>query len=111
MNFPSGVSDMHARFCGALTHRYFIRVHMTVMLSLVILSGVLAGRLLGMAGVGNMGLRYPAAVLVSYAAFFGLVRLWLAYVCRADPLGRAVSKSGSFLRRRVVRGRIRRIGG
>lgn len=95
MSIPSGVSDMHARFCSALTHRYFIRVHMTVMLGLVLLSGVLAGRLLWMAGVANMGFRYPAAVLVSYAAFFGLIRLWLAYVCRADRAGRATAREAS----------------
>ena len=95
MSIPSAVSDMHARFCSALTHRYFIRVHMTVMLGLVLLSGVLAGRLLWMAGVTNMGFRYPAAVLVSYAAFFGLIRLWLAYVCRADRAGRATAREAS----------------
>lgn len=95
MSIRSGVTDMHARFCSALTHRYFIRVHMTVMLGLVLLSGVLAGRLLWMAGVTNMGFRYPAAVLVSYAAFFGLIRLWLAYVCRADRAGRASAREAS----------------
>jgi hypothetical protein len=28
-------------------------------------------------GVRDMLIRYPAAVICSYAAFFGLVKLWL----------------------------------
>jgi hypothetical protein len=83
MPVPRPVADLHARFCGAITHRYFIRAHMSAMLLLVLLSGTLASRLLLHAGVASMAVRYPLAVLLSYGVFFGLVRLWLAYVCRA----------------------------
>ena len=95
MNISSRVSDLHARFCGALTHRYFIRVHMTVMLTLVLASGALAGRLLLRTGVSNMGFRYPAVVLLSYGVFFVLIRIWLAYVCRADRVARKKATAGS----------------
>lgn len=96
MNISSRVSDLHARFCGALTHRYFIRAHMTVMLTLVLASGAIAGRLLLRTGVSNMGFRYPAVVFLSYGVFFVLIRIWLAYVSRADrAAGRTVTaKSG-----------------
>jgi hypothetical protein len=75
--------SLHDRFRNALTHRYFIRLHMTVMMALVVLSGLLASRLLLRAGVTHMGIRYPISVTVSYLAFFGLVRLWIAYALRA----------------------------
>ena len=103
MSFSRGVADMHARFCSGLTHRYFIRAHMTVMLSLVLLSGLVASRALLRAGVTNMGLRYPIAVLFSYVVFLGLIRLWLAYMCRVAQAARlatsdsARSSGGGFL--------------
>jgi hypothetical protein len=84
--------SLHDRFRTALTHRYFIRLHMTVLLTLVLLSGILASRLLITAGVWNMAVRYPIAVVVSYLAFFGLVRIWIAYVTRAS---RRRGRSGS----------------
>ena len=100
MPIPRPVADLHARFCGAITHRYFIRAHMSAMLLLVLLSGTLASRLLLHAGVASMALRYPLAVLLSYGVFFGLVRLWLAYVCRAaasrDRRGGSSSDSGDL---------------
>lgn len=95
MNVPRGVADLHARFCGAITHRYFIRAHMSAMLVLVLVTGTLASRLLLRAGVTHMGVRYPIAVIVSYLVFFGLVRLWLAYVCRAAGARARSSASGS----------------
>ena len=94
MKISPRVSDIHERFCGAMRHRYFIRAHMSAMLALVLLSGVLAGRLLLRAGLTNMALRYPVMVLLSYAVFFGLIRLWLAYVCRSPWAARSGS-SGS----------------
>jgi hypothetical protein len=99
MSVSRGVADLHARFCNALSHRYFIRVHMSAMLVLVLLSGALASRLLLFAGVTGMDLRYPIAVVLSYLVFFGLVRMWLAYVCRvAAAKQRASERSdGSVL--------------
>jgi hypothetical protein len=84
--------SLHDRFRNALTHRYFIRLHMTILLALVLLSGILASRLLIVAGVRNMGVRYPIAVVISYLSFFGLVRIWIAYVTRAS---RKRARSGS----------------
>ena len=94
MKISTRVGDIHERFCGAMQHRYFIRAHMSAMLALVLLSGALAGRLLLRAGVTNMAVRYPLMVLLSYAVFFGLIRIWLAYVCRS-PSARRAGSSGS----------------
>ena len=94
MKVSPRLADMHERFCSGLTHRYFIRAHMTVMLSLVLLSGLVASRALLHAGMTNMGFRYPIAVLFSYVVFLGLIRLWLAYMCRvARPARLAASDS------------------
>ncbi len=105
MDVTPRVNDLHARFCGAITHRYFIRVHMSVMLALVLLSGVVAGSAMRRAGISNMGVRYPIAVLFSYAVFLGLVRLWVAYVCsvsgfaprREERAGGSGSSGGDLL--------------
>lgn len=67
-----------------LTHRYFIRAHMAVMLGLVGIAGILASRILVAMGMRSMALRYPIAVAVSYLVFFGLVRMWLAYIARVS---------------------------
>ena len=87
--------SLHDRFRVWITHRYFIRAHMAVMLSLVVLSGVLASRLLHAAGVRWIVVRYPAAVAVSYLVFFLMVRLWIAYAMRARS--RRGSGSGADL--------------
>ncbi|MEO8190935.1 MAG: hypothetical protein ABI682_11395 [Acidobacteriota bacterium] len=95
MDVSPRVNDLHARFCGAITHRYFIRVHMSVMLALVLLSGVVAGSAMRRAGISHMGVRYPIAVLFSYAVFLGLVRLWVAYVCSVSGFApRRVERAG-----------------
>jgi hypothetical protein len=79
----ASAASLHDRFRSALTHRYFIRLHMTVMMALVVMSGLLSSRLLLRAGVTHMGIRYPISVAISYLAFFALVRLWIAYALRA----------------------------
>ena len=83
-----------------LTHRYFIRVHMTVMLGLVGIAGILASRILLAMGMRSMALRYPIAVAVSYFVFFGLIRMWLTYigrVCRARHGRTSSPDAGNFV--------------
>jgi len=80
----AGSVSLHDRFKNAITHRYFIRVHMTILLSLVVVSGLLASKLLTLAGLTDMAVRYPLMVALSYLVFFGLVRIWIAYVLRAS---------------------------
>ena len=86
-----------------LTHRYFIRVHMAIMLSLVVLAGVMASRALLFLGVRGMVFRYPLAVIGSYCVFFLLIRLWLSYVARVSAARRSASES-SFEGGRVTSG-------
>jgi hypothetical protein len=95
MRTPASVTSLHDRFKCALTHRYFIRLHMTILILLVLLAGLLASRGLTFAGVRNMGVRYAIAVLFSYLVFFVLVRIWIAYVCRASRSRESASSSES----------------
>ena len=53
---------------------------MGLILCTVAAAGVLTSRLLLMAGVHSVLLRYPLAVGGAYLVFFALIRLWIAYV-------------------------------
>jgi hypothetical protein len=55
---------------------------MMLMLLAVVLSGVVASKLLLMLGLGAMRIRYALAVIAAYLVFIGLVGLWLMYVRR-----------------------------
>lgn len=58
---------------------FWLRVQTALVLALSFLAGALAGHLLVKAGLNDMRLRFPVVVLVSYGAFLGFVRLWLAF--------------------------------
>jgi hypothetical protein len=74
-------------FKESLTARFFVRFHMTLILSAVCLSGVVASKLLLSLGVNSILFRYPLAVVLSYIVFFLLIRLWLWYVSQSRPVG------------------------
>ena len=74
---PSAVNRLLARF--------YLRFHIALILLWSFSAGLLLSKMLLWAGVHSMLLRYPAALLVSYGAFFLGIRIWLAYV-GAAPL-------------------------
>jgi hypothetical protein len=63
-----------------LEERFFLRIHMTLILGGTFLAGVVTTRMLMEAGVNHLALRYLVAVGAAYFAFLILIRLWLAYV-------------------------------
>ena len=63
-----------------LMERFFLRFHMFLILTATFLSGVLVSKVLLSFNVNNMLIRYPVAVLFSYAGFFGFMKLWLLYL-------------------------------
>jgi len=75
LNKPSA-----AEFKLRLRERFWVRVHMALMLAGVILAGVGFSKLLLELGVKMMAVRYPAAIIVSYGVFFLLLTPWLWYV-------------------------------
>ena len=80
------------RFKERILHGHFVRIHMSLILTAVTMSGVLTSKGLLEAGVVSLRFRYPVAVLCSYLVFLGLVRIWIWYVCRRQA---AASGSGS----------------
>lgn len=68
------------RVRGQIIRRFWLRWHMTLILATTISAGVVANRLLLLLPVHGMAERWLIVVLVSYAAFFACVRVWLAYV-------------------------------
>src|SRR5947209_3653015 len=68
------------RFEKRIVHAYFVRFHMSLILTAVIASGVLTSKGLLELGLHSLRLRYPVAVLASYLVFLLLVRVWIWYV-------------------------------
>src|SRR6266567_2792247 len=67
-------------FTERFKNRLPLRLHMTLILLATGLSGLLTTRLLLAAGVEDIVIRYPLAVLFSYLVFFILIKLWLKYL-------------------------------
>ncbi|HUJ19329.1 MAG TPA: hypothetical protein VL197_15195 [Nitrospirota bacterium] len=67
-------------FMRRLRERFFLRFHMTLILTATGLSGLLVSKLLILLQVENIIVRYPITVLCSYLAFFLFVKLWLVYM-------------------------------
>src|SRR5258706_15325835 len=71
------------RFKERILHRYFIRCDMSLILAVVIASGLASSKVMLELGLHSLLLRYPLALLVSFLAFLGLIRVWIWYVfCR-----------------------------
>ncbi len=76
-----------------LQGRFFLRVHMSLILIGTFLAGLAATKLLLMVGVVSLALRYVLAVCAAYLVFLALIKLWLIYV-RADRTGIDLSADG-----------------
>jgi hypothetical protein len=69
-----------AAFAKKLNSRLSLRLHMTFIVLVTGLSGLLGTRLLLAAGVENIAIRYPLAVVFAYLVFFAVIKLWLKYL-------------------------------
>ncbi len=67
-------------FASILGKRFLLRFHMSLILAGAALTGLIASKILLVVNIDNIAIRYPLAVIVSYGAFFGFMRLWLIYV-------------------------------
>lgn len=68
------------KFKRRLVAHFFVRFHMTLMLSAVCFSGVVTSKLLLVMGLRSIPVRYAIAITCAYLFFFLLVRLWLWYI-------------------------------
>jgi hypothetical protein len=72
--------DPSASFKQRFPERFSVRLHMTLLLSGVFISGLLFSKVLFELGMRSMLARYLIAVCASYAVFFLLIKIWLWYV-------------------------------
>jgi hypothetical protein len=68
------------RFSTALKRRFFLRVHMFVIVGGTVAVGLLVTKILLITHERNLAFRYGLAVVVAFAAFLGFIKLWLGYV-------------------------------
>ncbi len=68
------------QFIRRIEERFFLRFHMSLILTATALSGLLATKVLLFFNVKEMLVRYPLAVVFSYLVFFILIKIWLWYV-------------------------------
>ncbi len=81
-----------------ITKRFFIRFHMSLILIGTILSGLLCSKLLLLADIDRMIVRYPIVVLISYFCFFIFIRIWLSYIRHREKVIQiALDASGDML--------------
>lgn len=80
-----GIASWKRRFVAGVRQGFWVRFHMALILTAVALAGAVANKLMLRAGLESMAARYPLAILASYAVFFVMVRVWIAYVRAADP--------------------------
>jgi hypothetical protein len=83
MNAMDALAEHRQRNVGRLAARFLVRFHMALIFVATAGAVVLASRLLFGAGVDQLELRWALAVVLAYALFFALVRLWIFYVTRA----------------------------
>lgn len=88
------VSHWRDRFKANLAKRFFLRLHMSLILFTTGLAGFLINRIMLWSGIHSMPLRYGASVLAAYGVFLLCIRLWLRYVGgtpsrRMQPVGQA----------------------
>ncbi|HUP63195.1 MAG TPA: hypothetical protein VNA69_22585 [Thermoanaerobaculia bacterium] len=68
------------RVAAWLERRFYLRLHMFFILGGTYLAGLLATKLLLLAGLNVLWLRYALAVCAAYGVFLSLIRLWLIYI-------------------------------
>src|SRR6266481_1796983 len=81
----------------AIQHRFFLRLHMFVILGGTFAAGLVTTHYLYLAHVNHLAWRFGIAVCVAYAIFLGMIRIWLMYVgyCAETEQKKAKSSSDS----------------
>jgi hypothetical protein len=72
--------DHAEEYKRSLPERFFLRLHMVLILLAVGLTGVVTSKLLLAFGVTGLLARYLISVTIAYGAFFLFMRMWLWYI-------------------------------
>src|SRR4030042_4003540 len=73
-------AELKRRLAERIRRSYFVRFHMMLILSAMVISGVICSKLLSLLGLSRMPVRYGIAIILSYLLFFLLIKLWLLYI-------------------------------
>jgi len=76
------------RLTRFLKERFFLRFHMSLILTGTALSGLIVSWALLHLNVSSLLLRYPLSVICSYLAFFGFIKLCLLYMTSSGSRNR-----------------------
>src|SRR5262249_45411768 len=92
---------LHQTFVDRLKANFHLRLHMMMILTGTTSAGVIANKCMFLLGLHPMMVRYPLVAAASYAAFLGLVRVWVWLVLprRQERQARQNESSGSSPRR------------
>ena len=93
----SKIKKFKRRLTERIGKSYFVRFHMFMILSATILSGVVCSKMLVLAGLRSMPLRYGIAIVLSYLLFFLFIKLWLLYIGVGRNLRLQADKKGDSL--------------
>jgi hypothetical protein len=85
-------AQVAVKFRQRIVRQYFVRFHMGLILSATTASGLIFSKLLLLAGLTSIPVRYPLAVILAYLVFVGMMRMWVGYVLIDKPARR---RSGS----------------
>jgi hypothetical protein len=68
------------KFFRKFQKRFFLRFHMSLILSATTATGLLSSKALLNLGLDNLVVRYPLSVLIAYLCFFLFIKIWLWYI-------------------------------
>ena len=74
------LQKLKRRLTDKISKSHFVRLHMLIILSATIVSGVVFSRILILLGLTRMPVRYGIAIVLSYLMFFLFIKLWLLYI-------------------------------
>ena len=70
------------KFKKQFTKRVLTRLHMTLILLGTVFSALIVSKILLIAGLNNMIIRFVIVLICAYLCFFLLMKLWLAYLTK-----------------------------
>jgi hypothetical protein len=74
------IALVESRFKRYLLRRHFVRLHMIIIVLATMAAGLVASKLLSLAGMTSVEVRYPLAAIIAYFSFLGFIRLWIGPV-------------------------------
>ena len=88
---------MKKEFIEKLKEKYWIRLHMSLILMVTVISAIGFSKLTYFLGWHDLTTRYLCGFLFSYAIFMGMIRMWLWYIFKKAPENNTDLSDADFL--------------